>query len=152
MPGGEAAQRAAVAAEALAWLRTPYHHHARVRGVGVDCVQILCAVYEAAGVVPHVEPGDYAHDWHLHHSDELYLQGLLRLGAVEFDPAVQTPALGDVALFRFGRCWAHGAILATPEGQLVHAYLGRGVVLSRLDEEPLAGRQVRWFTVWGGAA
>lgn len=33
-------QRAAVAQEALAWLGTPYHHHARIKGVGVDCAQI----------------------------------------------------------------------------------------------------------------
>ncbi len=147
----EAAQRAAVAAEALDWLRTPYRHHARVRGVGVDCAHILCAVFESAGVLPHVDPGDYAHDWHLHRSEELYLHGLHALGAVEFDPAVRTPALGDVAVFKFGRTWSHGAILATPEGHLVHAYIGRGVVRTRLCEEPLAGRPVRWFSVWGSA-
>ncbi len=31
---------------AMAWLLTPYHHHARIKGVGVDCVQFLIAVFE----------------------------------------------------------------------------------------------------------
>jgi hypothetical protein len=40
----DAAKRAQVQ-EALTWLGIPYHHHARVKGVGVDCAQLLCAVY-----------------------------------------------------------------------------------------------------------
>jgi hypothetical protein len=48
------AMRAAVVKEALTWLGTPYHHHARVKGVGVDCARLLCAVYEASACVPHI--------------------------------------------------------------------------------------------------
>ena len=51
-------QRQAVVAEALTWLGTPYHHRARVKGAGVDCGQLLAAVFEGAGVLRHVDPGD----------------------------------------------------------------------------------------------
>lgn len=139
----EAEQRAAVVAEARTWLGTPYHHHARIKGVGVDCAQILCAVYEACGLVPHVDPGPYAHDWHLHHSEEVYAGWLDRCGACD----VQTPAPGDVALFHFGRCWSHGAIVVEP-GTVVHAYVGRGVIITRLTEDPLDGRPVRYWSLW----
>jgi cell wall-associated NlpC family hydrolase len=136
--------RAMVVAEALTWLGTPYHHHARLKGLGVDCAQILCAVYEACGVVHPVDPGDYPHDHHLHSRHELYIEWPQRAGARE----VQTPGLGDVALFQFGRTWSHGGILVAP-GQVLHAMQdARRVVLTRLDEYPLAGRAPRWWSLW----
>lgn len=133
-----------VAAEAMTWAGTPYHHHARVKGVGVDCVQLLCAVYEACGLLPPVEPGAYACDWHVHQETELYLLGLLGVGATE----VQTSGLGDAVLFRFGRTWSHGGIVVAPD-TVLHAYMGRGAIVTRFDEEPLARRKARFFTLPG---
>lgn len=135
------AQRDAVVAEALTWLGTPYHHHGRIKGVGVDCAQILCVVYETVGVVPHVDPGFYPVDWHLHRSEELYAQSLLK-----YAERTSTPQPGDVALFKFGRCYSHGAIVVN-DGLLVHSYIGRGVILSRADEEPLEGRDVIYWKI-----
>lgn len=48
-------QRAVVTAEAATWLRTPYHHMGRVKGGGTDCRMLLAGLYEAAGVIPHIE-------------------------------------------------------------------------------------------------
>ena len=134
--------REAVVREAMSWLGTPYHHHARVKGVGVDCAQILCAVYETAGVVPHVDPGTYATDWHLHRHEEMYSHWLLKY-ASRLGPD-EVPFPGDVALFKFGRCFSHGAIVVE-DGLLVHSYVNRGVVLSRATEEPLQGREVIYW-------
>lgn len=145
---GQILKRAEVVSEALTWMGTPYHHHGRVRGVGVDCLMLLAEVFQACELVPPVDPGAYPHDWHLHRSDELYLQGLLQ-HAAEL-PAGTAPQPGDVGLWRFGRTWSHGGIVVKHEPQVLHAYLGRGVILTRLDEEPLAGRPVRWFTVFKG--
>lgn len=58
--------RRAVVAEALTWLRTPYHHAARIKGVGVDCAQFLIAVYAATGLIDDFTPDRYPPDWHLH--------------------------------------------------------------------------------------
>jgi cell wall-associated NlpC family hydrolase len=141
------AARAAVVAEARGWLGTRYHHHGRIRGVGVDCAMLLAEVYERCGVAPHVDPGSYPTDWHLHRSEEQFLGWLDRVGARE----IPAPAAGDIGLFKFGRCFSHGAIVVDLAGQLpqlVHAYVRRGVVLTALDEEPLSGRPVRWFTLW----
>lgn len=137
-------QRASVVAEALTWLGTPYHSHARVKGVGVDCGQILCAVYEAAGLVPHIDTGHYAPDWHLHHSEELYI-GWMDRYCVRLPRSV-APLPGDIALFKYGRCYSHGAIVVE-DNLLVHAYLRRGVILTRMTEEPLAGRDVMHWTL-----
>ena len=135
--------RRAVVAEALTWIGTPYHHHARIKGVGTDCAQILCAVYEACGLVEHVETGFYPPDWHLHRGEEMYAAWLSRYCTRLPDTAAPQP--GDVSLFKFGRCYSHGAIVVDG-GLLVHAYIGRGVILSAPWEEPLEGRPVQHWT------
>ncbi len=137
-------QRAAVVAEAMTWLDTPYHHHARIKGAGVDCAQLLIGVFAHAGVVPEFDPGPYACDWHLHRSEELFVQWLERAGA----RPVQTPAPGDVAIFKFGRCFSHGSIVVTPD-QVLHAYINRRVIVSSLTDAELTGREVRFFSLWG---
>lgn len=116
------------------WLGTPYHHRGRVRTFGVDCLTLLLEVYEEAGVVPHIPTPEYPPDWHLHRSEERYLAGLER-----FSRRVSQPQPGDVAMFRFGRCASHGAIVVEWP-RLIHAYWGIGCVeASALDAE-LNGR------------
>lgn len=140
-----APQRQAIVAEARSWLGTRYHHNARIKGVGVDCAMLLAEVFERVGMVAHVEPGDYPPDWHMHRSEELFLGWLQRCGARQ----TGAPSPGDVALFRFGRTFSHGAIVVDQDLQMVHAYIDRGVILSRPTEEPLAGRVCRYFTLVG---
>ena len=73
------AQRKAVIAEAETWLGTPYHHMARVKGVGCDCLTLLAAVYYSAEVIPAIDIPYYPPDWHLHRTAERYLDGLAYL-------------------------------------------------------------------------
>jgi NlpC/P60 family putative phage cell wall peptidase len=141
-PEHEHAQRIAVAREALTWLGTAYHHHARIKGVGVDCVQLLCAVYEACGLVAPIATGTYATDWHLHRSEEIYASSCSR-----YAQRVDAPRLGDVALYKFGRCFSHGGIVVDHD-LVLHAYLGRGVIMTRFSEDPLMGREVQFFSPW----
>lgn len=141
----QAAEREAVAAEALTWLKTPYHHHARIKGVGVDCAQLLCAVYEACGLVEPVDPGMYAVDWHLHHSEEQFSGWMQKYARLQ---APGTPiGLGDVVLFKFGRTFSHGSIYVG-DGLFVHSYLHLGVIMSRTTEEPLSGRDMQHWSFW----
>lgn len=138
------ALRAAVVAEALRWRGTPYHHHGRVLGAGVDCAMLLAEVFERVGAVPHVDAGFYPRQWHLHQCQELFIAWLERVGARR----VSQPQSGDVALFAYGHTYSHGAICTGgPDAPLVHAYLRRGVILTRLDEEPLARRPVIFWSV-----
>ena len=133
------AKRAAVVAEAESWLGTPYHHMARLKGVGCDCLTLLAAVYEAAGVVPAIEIPFYPPDWHLHRGVERYMDGLLAY-AHEVDAA----APGDVALFRFGRCFSHGAIVVEWP-RIIHAWHAAGVVRGDAAKPLLAARPPRFF-------
>lgn len=137
--------REQIAAEALSWADppTPYHHHGRIKGVGVDCAQILLAIYvDALGLAPNLDVGQYSTQWHFHRSEEVYLDWLTQAGARQ----VQAPALGDIAMFRFGRTFSHSAICVGDELWL-HAYVGRGVIVSRLTEAPLEGREVQFWSL-----
>jgi hypothetical protein len=81
----------------------------------------------------------YPQDWHLHRNEERYLAGVLEY-CHEIDGP---PRPGDIALFRFGRCFAHGGIvIAWP--LIIHAWNGMGVVPIDADQA-LLGRQARRF-------
>lgn len=118
------AEQSAVVAEALTWLGTPYHHHGDVKGAGVDCAMILVRVFHAVGLIPDIDPRPYPPDWHLHRDAERYL-GWVQQYADE----VTTPAPGDIVMFQFGRCVAHGAIVIDWP-LVIHAHMqSREVVL-----------------------
>ena len=134
------ALRAAVVQEAATWIGTPFHHAARVKGAGVDCLMLLAEVYERAGVAGHIEPPFYVPDWHLHREAERYLQGLMR-----YARPVKRPEPGDIVLFRFGRTFSHGAIVVEWP-RLIHAYWAIGVVWGDATLYPLADRPVRFFS------
>jgi len=137
------ALRAAVVAEARSWLGTPFHHQGRIKGAGVDCAMLLAEVYESCGIVRRVDPGYYPPDWHMHRDAERYLDQLLGY-ARELDRA---PSPGDVAVFRFGRTFSHGAIV-TEWPAVIHAYWAAGrVVWGDATRYPLSGREVRFFGV-----
>lgn len=124
----------AIETEARKWLGTPYHHQARIRGAGVDCIMLLCEVYHACGLIPYEDPRPYPMDWHLNRSEEMYLGGIEKYGV-----KVETPQKGDIALYQFGRTISHGAIvLDWPT--IIHSYRGEGVVLANGLGGAMAGR------------
>lgn len=137
--------RADVVREALRWEGTPYHHRARVRGAGVDCAMLPAAVYEAAGLIPHVEP-EYSPQWMLHRDEEKFLSWIT-LYAREIPRDRVGP--GDLAIWKYGRCYSHAAIVIDmPE--VVHAVIrGGGVLRGNADrDEELRSRPVKFFTLF----
>ena len=123
-------ERARVVAAARAWLDTPYHHAADLKGVGVDCAMILVRVFCDLGLVPPFDPRPYVRDWMLHRGEERYL-GFLIERAREIDLSRGSgPAPGDVILFRIGRCYAHGGIVSrTDPLTIIHAFAPAGKVV-----------------------
>lgn len=128
----------AVVSEATSWVGTPYVHMGRIKGVGVDCAQLLIAVYSAAEIVPDFDPGTYTQDWYLHRSEELY-QGFL----VAYCERTTDPQPGDIAAYRFGRTLSHAAIITEP-GYMVHAYRPHGSV----DRMELRALESRFDSYW----
>jgi cell wall-associated NlpC family hydrolase len=139
-----AEQRTEIVRAAKEWLGTPYHHHARVKGVGADCAMFPLEVYRQCGLLPlDYRPPHYSVQWHLHRSEELYLKEVEK-----FCIAIAgLPQPGDFVVFRFGRAYSHGAIvLHWP--QIIHSYVPRGVLLSdAVRDGELAGRQAKYFEI-----
>jgi cell wall-associated NlpC family hydrolase len=123
-----------VVAEALTWLNTPYHHHGRLKGVGTDCAMLLCEVYRVCGLIPFIDPRPYPPDWHLHRGEERYLHWV-----EDYADPVESPAPGDVALYKFGRAVSHGGIVVDWP-LIVHADIREGVVLADGTQGRLDGK------------
>jgi hypothetical protein len=123
--------------------------------VGVDCATILSLVYPQAGATAPVPLPDYSPQWMLHHSEERYLAEVLKYCREIAGP----PLPGDIAVFKIGRCFAHGAIVVEWP-RIIHAFQRAGFVL---EDDALQGelrlhrhgprkgqpREVRFFSPWG---
>jgi cell wall-associated NlpC family hydrolase len=117
-----------VIAEARTWLKTPFHHQARVKGAGVDCGQFPLAIFHAAGVIPHVEVPHYPADFMMHSDDEWYLRIVQ-----SFAREIEKPEPGDFAIWQWGRVFSHGAIVvAWPT--IIHAWAFVGEVMEMSAE------------------
>jgi cell wall-associated NlpC family hydrolase len=146
MTEDEAAARARVVACAREWEGTPFHDMARVKGVGVDCAQLLAASFSEAGLVDPVVTGNYSPQFMLHNKDERLVAFILRY-AHEIDES--NVGMGDVVTYRVGRSFAHAAIVVDWPSEIIHAHkLSGKVVAMRGDIADLQGRPRRFFSVW----
>lgn len=109
---------------------------------------LIVRVMVDTGLCDPFDPRPYASDWHLHRGEERYL------GFV-FDRAAEVaqPQSGDVAVYRFGRCYSHGGIITVTDPlTIVHAYAPARMVLEeRVDGNGQLSdpdRRARYFSVW----
>lgn len=108
--------RELVVKEALSWHKTPYHHMADVKGVGVDCAMFLVRVFCDLGLAPAFDPRPYQQHFYLHHTEERYLAWVAK-----YCTKVETAQRGDVLVYRFGRAAGHGVIVLD-DNYMIHAY------------------------------
>jgi cell wall-associated NlpC family hydrolase len=140
-------QRAAVVTEARKWVGTPYHHEADIKGGGVDCGMLIVRCYVDTGVVPPFDPRPYPQFWYLHRQEEKYLGFVLDRATERGVDA--TPVPGDVVVWHFGRCFAHGGIVSDWP-KFVHAYAPAGMCLEDDIRLGIMGdRRRRVFDPWG---
>ena len=139
----DATLQAMICAEALSWVGTPYHHKARIKGVAVDCGQLLAAVFcDALQLVREPDVGDYPPDWMKHRSEERFLQALQTCAREVF-----TPEPGDIAIWMWGRCFAHAAIIIDWP-MAVHADIRVGKVTpADVSQGRFAARPVQFYRV-----
>lgn len=120
----------AVVAAARAWLGTPYHDQASLKGVGCDCLGLARGVWrDVVGAEPVPVP-PYTRDWGESGRREVLFEGAAR-ALIEIP--VESAGPGDMVLFRMrrGAIAKHVGILTAPD-RFVHSYDRLGVV-----EEPL---------------
>lgn len=146
-----AVQRVALVTEARSWIGTPWRHRGRHKGVGVDCAMLLAEVYRAAGLIERVDPAPYPRDWFLHRDEERFLAEVERIARRLPDGVPPLPA--DIALYRFGRCVSHGAIVIRPEPlKILHAHVQAGMVTLSEGDAPWLAKPGRFAGFWRLAA
>jgi cell wall-associated NlpC family hydrolase len=131
------------------WVGTPFHDHARLKGVGTDCAQILLAIFEEAGFIPPTDVGHYSPQWFLHQKEERYLSWMKKF-AHEIAP--DRVRHGDVVLYKIGHVFAHGAIVIKPGWpHIIHAHAGGKVVRRAFGTSPHLGvvvQDTKYFSFW----
>ncbi len=115
--------RAEIVAAARAWLGTPFHHQARVRGVGVDCIGLIIGVSWDTG------RGRY--DFHAYEAQP-HPRTLLKEVHQHLDQGAALQE-GSILLFNIVKEPQHFALYTGPVANtMVHAYAVHG----RVVEEP----------------
>lgn len=121
-----------IAAAALAWTGTPYHHQASVRGVGTDCLGLVRGVWrEMIGPEPDLIP-NYSPSW-----DEVAKTEIMKAA---FDAHMKPRKItrrgpGVVLLFRYrADLPAKHCAIMTSKTTMVHSHSGRSVVEVELSD------------------
>ena len=131
--------------EAATWIGTPFVHEARVKGAGVDCGNLLIAVYEDLNLVPRLVIPHYPADFMMHSDREWFLEIVLQY-AYEIPG---DPLPGDVTVFRHGRLYSHGAVVVEWP-MLIHASIkDRIVAWGNASQYPFIDKKKRFFR-WNG--
>jgi cell wall-associated NlpC family hydrolase len=138
-----AEERQYVVAEAISWVeaRTPYVPHAQLKGLGCDCATFILCVYRQVGLIPEIDPGNYAIDAHLHTETTEYADTILRF-ADEITEAEVQP--GDLVLWLTAKAYAHGGI-AVDFPTVIHSMMKHGVIYSNSNVDNFFQRRKRRF-------
>jgi len=112
-----------LASMALKWesIKVPYVHRG-TRRTGCDCTGLVIGCLQELGEIRHYKLRWYPRDWNLHamgEKDDFLQQELVKVA----DEVRREPKVGDIILFRFGKCIAHCGIVVKC-GMFVHAHAG----------------------------
>ncbi len=113
--------------EARTWIGTPFHHAARVKGVGVDCAGLLVGVAHALGL-------PVQDDTRYHAQDNLARMRTALARECEIVPEEEDVFPGDVLLL-IGRGMPNHLAIFNGNGGMIHAWRSAGgVVEHKIDE------------------
>ncbi|AMJ59237.1 peptidase P60 [Bosea sp. PAMC 26642] len=118
--------QARIVEAAQAWLGTPYHHQASLRGVGCDCLGLIRGIWrDLYGSEPELPP-PYSQSWAESLGGDRLAAAALRHLRPLSDAGEALP--GDVLLFRWRAHLPakHCAILSAPD-RIIHAHDGAQV-------------------------
>ena len=127
-----------IIAQARSWIGTPYHHQARLKGVGCDCLGLVVGIADELGL-KHVDGRALSSFDETDYSRQPDSERLTRmLQSVLHEIPIREAAPGDLALFTIERNPQHVGLLTEYEGGLgvIHSYApSRKVVEHRLDKK-----------------
>lgn len=127
-----------IVTQARTWLRTPFHHQARLKGKGCDCLGLIVGVVDELGLKDSTGMKLAAYDevTYSKEPDGAYL--IQKLTGILTEVPIADARAGDLALFKVRENPQHLAILTDYEGALgmIHCYAqARRVVEHRLDDD-----------------
>ncbi|NBO18583.1 MAG: peptidase P60 [Proteobacteria bacterium] len=127
-----------IVAQARTWLGTPFHHQARLKGKGCDCLGLVVGVVDELGLKDKngVKLAAYDEVTYSKQPDGAYLTE--KLTGLLLEVPIAEARAGDLALFRVRENPQHLAILSDYEGTLgmIHCFApARKVVEHRLDDD-----------------
>lgn len=144
----EQKQREASVVEALSWERTPFHDRSNLKGVGVDCANYVYEVFHNCKLVEDFKIPPYTEQFLLHSDEEVFLE-IVDKFCRPFDG--RDPLPGDLVMYKFGRCFSHGA-LVIEWPHIIHARKLAGMVVrgnaaqdADLLNQPRGQRRKRLF-------
>lgn len=141
-----ASLRSKIVSEARSWIGTPYVSNGMIKGPrgGTDCGMFPVAVYASVGLVPkEFDPRPYPAEWHVHRSEEKYVEYILRFASEVDGPPMRLPLAGDFVMFKIGQVMAHGAIV-TDWPHIIHA-VGNDRVLPEDISKNTTGKRALWL-------
>jgi hypothetical protein len=142
------AQREKLVRITKSWIGTRYRGWSRVKGPkgGVDCGQILAAVYAEAGFlsseVLSTLPKYYSLSVAQHKESTEYID-LIRKYFREVPEAEALP--GDIVVYKLGLAFAHAALIVEWPAFVVHAFAHGGVRGASGDKHPRLMKTSRKF-------
>ena len=136
-----------IVTHARGWIGTPFHHQARLKKVGCDCLGLVVGVVDELGLKDSTGTllASYDEVTYSREPDGAYLMQKL-VGLLEEIPIAEKRA-GDLGLFNVRDNPQHVAIFTNYEGSIgmIHCYAqARRVVEHRLDDD-WATRLVKVF-------
>jgi cell wall-associated NlpC family hydrolase len=123
-------------------LHVPYVHRGMTRQ-GCDCTGLIIGCLQELGYLTNFKLRYYPKDWNLHAMADDYIQQELGIGAKKL--LGTQVRIGDILLFRFGKCPAHCGVLIS-HGVFAHSHAKAG----RVEYAVLKGNQwsKRWIATW----
>ena len=153
----EAEERAAVVAAARGWIGTKFHHHAAVKGHGIDCAHLILQAHVEAGLVDLFETEAYPADWMFHRDEERFAAKIEEYASQVGDELIlaeQSPDFivkqGNILIWKYGRTFSHSAIVSDWP-MIIHASHPARCCLeeSVFGTERTERRPVRIYSYWG---
>ncbi len=127
-----------IVVQARTWLGTPFHHQARLKRVGCDCLGLIIGVVDELDLKDkYGQPlASYDEITYSKEPDGAYLTQ--KIAALLDEVSIENAQAGDLALFNMAGNPQHLAILTDYENALgmIHCYAqARRVVEHRLDDD-----------------
>lgn len=144
----EKEERQKVVLEALTWVGTPYRIGADVKGSGIDCGMLLLRVFVDTGLFEPFDPRPYPEQWHLHQQEERYLDYANHFGEEVPAPPERRCLPADVVMFKYGKCFAHGAIVVADD-YIIHSNRPVPCGLDKITNSfKLNKMEKKYFSYW----